>query len=286
VYLNQSIFSNTPNLDEVTFDIESNINEIPKYLFYESGLKKITLPKSVKKIGTRAFYETINLEQVMFEKDSELIEIENEAFLGSGLKEIIFPDKINRIGQQAFFNLRNLHEIFIPKNIQYIDYANFTSRSGNLTVYTELPKQQPGWNPYWNRYHRAETSDEYQTHEAITFPETRVVYNCNFKNMVIPLNEHLIKVAGVSFENRQNIIKNLHTGEQLILVREKNNSFDSNAIGVHTLYGEQIGYIPKDINHFFAMKMDDGTKYSAYISSIYGGYEGMNLGLTIKLIAK
>lgn len=48
-------------------------------LFVKSGLKKVTLPASLKKIGLQAFLGT-HLEEVVF--SAELQEIDDEAFRG------------------------------------------------------------------------------------------------------------------------------------------------------------------------------------------------------------
>lgn len=42
-----------------------------------------------------------------------------------------------------------------------------------------------------------------------------------------------LKIVGVTFENRQNLIKKLQVNEELKLVREPNNLFDKNAVAVY-----------------------------------------------------
>jgi hypothetical protein len=58
------------------------------------------------------------------------------------------------------------------------------------------------------------------------------------------------RVAGVTFENRQNIIHTLldvpHNARGIYLEAEPNNQYDANAIAVHCVHGK-IGYIPRDI---------------------------------------
>ena len=41
------------------------------------------------------------------------------------------------------------------------------------------------------------------------------------------------KVVGVTFNNRQNYVKNCNAGDVLTLQREKNNAYDRNAIAVY-----------------------------------------------------
>ena len=55
------------------------LQEISSDAFRETGLKKVTLPASLKKIGLQAFLGT-HLEEVVF--SAELQEIDDEAFRG------------------------------------------------------------------------------------------------------------------------------------------------------------------------------------------------------------
>ncbi|MBQ4479137.1 MAG: HIRAN domain-containing protein [Victivallales bacterium] len=56
-----------------------------------------------------------------------------------------------------------------------------------------------------------------------------------------------LKVAGVTFEGRQEILKGMMGAPRLArLVREPDNKYDPNAIAV-VANGQKIGYIPKAI---------------------------------------
>ena len=87
------------------------------------------------------------------------------------------------------------------------------------------------------------------------------------------------KVAGVSFEGRQDVIGGLHAGAELELKREPENEFDSNAIGVY--YGRlKLGFIKKAIAAHIAPLIDGGERYRAQIASLTGGDEkhrGVNI---------
>lgn len=56
----------------------------------------------------------------------------------------------------------------------------------------------------------------------------------------------------------------LEDGEQLVLVREPSNPYDSNAIQIHTLDGIFLGFIPKAKNQSLAKQMDDGLEVIAH----------------------
>ena len=88
------------------------------------------------------------------------------------------------------------------------------------------------------------------------------------------------KVVGITFNNRQALIKELYIGQKLILEREPYNKHDSNAIKVCIDSSRQLGYIPKETAEKIAKRMDNGEKYEAEISSITGEcnqYQGVNV---------
>lgn len=57
------------------------------------------------------------------------------------------------------------------------------------------------------------------------------------------------RLAGVTFEERQKILRELHKGQEVIIIREPGNKFDSNAIKVtnHMINELVLGYIPKEL---------------------------------------
>ena len=89
------------------------------------------------------------------------------------------------------------------------------------------------------------------------------------------------KVAGVSFDGRQRIVRQTQVGEILSLVREPNNPYDSNAIMVINGSGNQLGFIPKEIASNLASDMDSGSKYIATVTAITGTNPGDTMGVNI-----
>jgi single-stranded-DNA-specific exonuclease len=88
------------------------------------------------------------------------------------------------------------------------------------------------------------------------------------------------KVVGVTFEGRQEIIKNLEAGDELRLVREAENEYDDSAIRVETEEKEQIGYLNSGLAQHLAPYLDVGFHYQVVISEVTGG-EQKNLGVNI-----
>ena len=94
------------------------------------------------------------------------------------------------------------------------------------------------------------------------------------------------KLAGVSFEGRQDTIAGLHVGLDLTLERQPNNEHDRNAIAVR--YGAlQLGFIKRGIAKHLAPQIDNGARYRARIESLTGalrepqGDEGRHRGVNI-----
>ena len=78
------------------------------------------------------------------------------------------------------------------------------------------------------------------------------------------------KLAGVSFEGRQDMIAGLRPGHALDLRREPDNEFDPNAIGAW--YGSfKLGFIKKEIARRLAPNIDAGERYTAEVTALTGG---------------
>lgn len=95
--------------------------------------------------------------------------------------------------------------------------------------------------------------------------------------------EFYIKAVGVTYGNRQNTIKTLHTGDALYFSPEENNPYDEFAILIVTGSGEDIGYVSKDYNREIFRNIKKGIAYKLVISNITGGYNEDNLGVNIKV---
>lgn len=90
------------------------------------------------------------------------------------------------------------------------------------------------------------------------------------------------KLAGVSFEDRQSIIKSLKSNMKLDLKRDYKNKYDKCAIAVY--YNSLlIGWIPKYISEKLACEMDFGIEWEAIIKDITGEDKDLK-GVNIELI--
>ena len=78
------------------------------------------------------------------------------------------------------------------------------------------------------------------------------------------------KIAGVTFEERQSIVKQLKVGDTLILEREPTNIYDKNAIKVLLPDKRHVGYINKTLARDLSEAMDRKNNYSCFVSGITG----------------
>ena len=91
------------------------------------------------------------------------------------------------------------------------------------------------------------------------------------------------KLAGVTFEDRQSVCEKLYEGAKLLLVREPENIYDPNAIGV-LFEGQKCGYIPKVLAKEI-VKNDSGIKLEAVVTGLIGGGD-LSIGVNIRIQEK
>ena len=93
--------------------LPETLENIPNFSFQsDTGLKDIEIPKTVKKIGQRAFYNCGGLEKLSFEKENTALTIAFEAFKNcSSLKEIEFPKNIAFDSTGSFANCTSLESL-------------------------------------------------------------------------------------------------------------------------------------------------------------------------------
>ena len=92
-----------------------------------------------------------------------------------------------------------------------------------------------------------------------------------------------ISAVGVSFGERQSIISELQTGDQLRFVPEPNNSFDRHAVRIETNDGFLIGYVSKDYNtEIFNNLIEKKADYNPKVYEITGRNQ-QTLGVIVDL---
>ena len=159
-----TIFYETLSADEVqithvAFDGKAKEIILPDYIngipvtslgrecFYQAEFKAVKLPRYLKAIGNRCFYECMNLEHIAISDtviqvgdecfdscknlvevclSSNLKEIPTRAFWGcSNLKKINIPESVEKIGVQAFRGCSALEKIDLSENLCIIESSAF-----------------------------------------------------------------------------------------------------------------------------------------------------------------
>ena len=79
------------------------------------------------------------------------------------------------------------------------------------------------------------------------------------------------KLAGVSFEGRQDVVARLAPGTVLRIVRQPENPFDSNAIALLDPTGDQVGFFNRRLAAALAPEIDGGTGFEVTVTELTGG---------------
>jgi len=119
----------------------------------------------------------------------------------------------------------------------------------------------------------------------------RVDYNRNECFPFVDVNEiaeqlpEYTKLAGVTFENRQQYIPMLSPGEELTLRRDRFNKFDRNAIAVFDRRGHSLGFIPRQKAAQMAPNMDNcfGCDYKATVAEVTDGGD-FTYGVNVRIV--
>ncbi len=105
-------------------------------------LSDVTLPDTIKKIGTNAFRNCTNLSSINFPEG--LTEIGAGAFIScNSLKSAPIPDSVTAIGENAFYG-SGLTSVTIPKNVESLAASAFGSCRGlpSIDVAPENPNYE------------------------------------------------------------------------------------------------------------------------------------------------
>lgn len=103
-----------------------------------------------------------------------------------------------------------------------------------------------------------------------------------FVNVDVEIIPEFTKIAGVSFYDRQEIIKQIKVGDTLQLKRDYQNEYDKYAIGVYS-NDNNVGWIPKYISQKLAWELDCGLNWVVKVTDITG-QDKETKGVNIQLL--
>ena len=99
--------------------IPEGVEEINRETFEECKIRKIILPKSLKRIGYSAFSRNKFLEEIVLPEGLEYIGL--YAFCSTGLKEVSVPDSVKVLQNSVFSDCKKLRKVKLPSNLNKIE---------------------------------------------------------------------------------------------------------------------------------------------------------------------
>jgi single-stranded-DNA-specific exonuclease len=89
------------------------------------------------------------------------------------------------------------------------------------------------------------------------------------------------KLAGVTFEGRQDTLERVSAGTPLRLVRQPDNPYDANACALFDPHGDQVGFLNRRLAAALAPSIDAGIAYDIEVTDVTGGDGGRSLGVNV-----
>ena len=138
-YIGAGAFYGNTELSSVS--LNRNLTEVREATFYNTGLVKATLPRSLKSIGDYAFMGT-QLSNVDL-SSTNVQTIGKSAFANvGGMTELVLGDSLESIGDYAFFNCSSIKSITIPESVTRIGENAFcgceTASSLKMSINVEV----------------------------------------------------------------------------------------------------------------------------------------------------
>lgn len=140
----KSIAKNAFDIYVKNLQLSEGLEEIEDRSIQARGLKTLTIPASVKKIGTNAIWgmdlESLTLlgspelspesfacrELTSVDFRAPISNIPPKAFYATKLQSLTLPEGLQTIGERAFAEVESLEEITIPESVTYIEAAAFS----------------------------------------------------------------------------------------------------------------------------------------------------------------
>jgi hypothetical protein len=110
--LPEACFAECIYLQEVLFTEQSELQEIGKWAFLRSQLRKIVIPASVSCLGFQCFSYCLILTSVAFAQNSQLVSIKESAFRWcTSLTNLSLPATVKQIGRGVFHKCKAGREL-------------------------------------------------------------------------------------------------------------------------------------------------------------------------------
>ena len=246
--------------------IKEGVTEIPSCCFDYAGIDSITLPSTLKSIGSRSLS-------------------------ANNFKEIVLPEELESIGLGAFMLCKNLESVYIPKKIDYISEACFAGCSKLKTVTSDstiTSVRREGFSGCsslsdfdisvlteigMEAFNKCSSlTGELVINEAITVVEPYAFASCNFTSL--KLHDGITVIAASAFERNYNMTGILTLPKNLWYLGDKafdhDYSFKNETLTIPATCEYIGGDYPSYVGFYRAAKFDlknrkyDNTTHMMY----------------------
>lgn len=126
--------------DPKVLRLPEGLEVVRHHWFADSGIEKLIISNTVKKLGDEAFSDCVRLCEVVFEPGSQLETIGNWCFSCSGIEQIVIPKNVQSIENGVFYGCKGL------RSLTFEDGSQLTHVGMNVLVSTPL-EQESGLFP-------------------------------------------------------------------------------------------------------------------------------------------
>ena len=178
-----NVFEYKDDIKKVT--IPDSVREIGSNAFSGAGITEIRIPKGVTVISRNLFHQCSSLTSVSL--PSTLQKIESGAFFWCrNLTQVEIPASVEEIGWNAFNRCTSLESIYIPASVSHIDSSAFSECTnlkavyfwgdaptiGNCVFQTEDDQNIPGLVLYYNRERNGWTTPVWNGYTTAPWQQT------------------------------------------------------------------------------------------------------------------
>ncbi|KAK8842952.1 hypothetical protein M9Y10_025818 [Tritrichomonas musculus] len=107
------------SLQSVTFEKNSELQEIKDFAFYQSSIKSITIPQHVTAIRKCAFGECESFSNIYLHPNSDIHYLGSSVFGGTKIQQFCIPESVNKLHQYFFSNCEITHLSCSPNNTNF-----------------------------------------------------------------------------------------------------------------------------------------------------------------------
>jgi len=143
------------NLEEVK--LPNTLKEVQRWTFWDSGIKKIVIPKSVTEMGSDVFYQCHNLASIVVEEGNPAFDSRENCnaiietatnTLRIGCRSTVVPSSVVAIGNSAFSGVQGLTSVDLPDGVTSIGDGAFWDDQGLTSVYLSKSITELGVGPF------------------------------------------------------------------------------------------------------------------------------------------